>query len=307
MMSRVLPFALTSVVFLIGGCSSEQSPSPDPSPATSFSAAPAPQQPFDILRGEELALIDATQFAARNQCMADSGYPQFVEQYSSWRPPDLFQTLKVSAATYGPTSEDEARRLGFGFDSPGEPARIDANDASFDSNLQRCTEEAWTSLGPDARQVYYDAYDLYNLLAPFKAEYRAPDSLRSSMYDCMVAKGYNSDRDAFLQLPSYRNFGVTFGGLEPAPELSWTAQHRPGTVEVGPAIPPRRYTPTPAEADLAVAWYQCDQQVGWVAALMAGDFASQQRYLDRYETRIAELNDRLAAIARNLATQSQTS
>lgn len=299
--SRRLSLALLIAVFAAAGCAEDSGASPvEPGPGNG-GATGIPSQPFDILLGGEYNTVEQAHQQIRNRCLADAGYPQNLELFGLWRPPDPFEGLKVSARSYGPTSEDEARRLGFGMDSAGEPARIVSFDSGYDANLERCSTEAWVELGPQAQETMANYMDLFNLLGPYRLEVELPEDLPAKLYDCMVGKGYQTDREAFLSMPSYRNYDVQLGSLEHGKEEAWQPKNEPGTVQVGPPIPPRRYKPTAAEVDLAVAWFQCDQQVGWVQAQMAAAFAVQQRYVDRYEAQITELNAQLAALARTAA------
>jgi hypothetical protein len=262
-----------------------------------------PGQPFDVLLGKESSSIELVRLRIRDRCLADAGYPQNLDNFGSWRPPDPFEPLLVSARSFGPISEEEARRLGFGVDYPGEPARIVSFDSGYDTNLERCEKQAWGRLGNDAKQTMSQYMDLFNLLAPYRYEVdrEVPADLPVRLYDCMVKKNYRADREAFLKTPNYTLFDVQFGSVQQGPEEGWQPANRPGTVQVGPAIPPRRYTPTPAEAQLAVAWFQCSKETGRVEAQLAAAFVVQRRFLDRYESRITELNNKVRTLARAVA------
>jgi hypothetical protein len=290
----------------VAGCTATEpeGSSPEPTELHAGGATEAlPTQPYDTLRGEELGLIDFAQRRLRDQCLADAGYPQNLEASADSQPGDAFEGLRFTVRDFGPTSEDEARRLGFGADFPGEPARIAGYDPSYGVNLERCDDQAWERFGDDAEEVYAAYLDLFNLLAPYRAEleHEVPEDLPSRMYDCLVDHDYRTDRESFLAEPSYTQFDVPLGTVEHGPEEAWEPDPNSATVQVGPAIPARRYIPTPEESALAVAWYQCLEETGRVAAFFDAAVRVQQRYVDRYETQITELNDRLEPIVRAAA------
>lgn len=280
----------------------------DPEPTTrasSYGAASEvePPQPFDIVLGEELGLIEFVQMRLQHRCLADAGYVQNLEQSGELRPTDVTIDLRISLRDFGLRSEDEARRKGFGSDHPGEPARVVSFDPSYEANLERCSREAWDRLDDEAETAYAAYSDLINQLLPYRAEVDAevPSDQPVRMYDCMVGNGYQVDRDAFLASPSYTTFGVPMGSLEPAPARDWAPEEEPGTVQVGPAIPPRRYTPTQEESALAVAWVQCLDETGVAQERLDVALDLQQRYVDRYESQIVALNEQLEPLARAAA------
>ncbi|HEV2784582.1 MAG TPA: hypothetical protein VGX25_34805 [Actinophytocola sp.] len=262
-----------------------------------------PKQPFDVILGQQVGLIGYAQLKIRDRCLADAGYRQNLDARVA-RPEDPYDFLTVSARDFGPTSEDEARRLGFGNHTGGEPARVVSTDANFDKAAERCAERAWTELGPEARRTLMSYTDLVNTLAPYRHDVDAelPDDLPARMLECMAGRGYHvPDRAAFLKTPNHRLFGVTYGRADSGPEESWQPVRKPGTVEVGPAIPPRRYTPTPEESALAVAWFHCGRSTGKIEAQLAAVQRVQARYVEKYGTWIDELNPRIEELARRAA------
>jgi hypothetical protein len=97
-------------------------------------------------------------------------------------------------------------------------------------------------------------------------------------------------------------FGVAFGELDPSPADNWRPAKKTGTVQVGPAVPARKYHPTAEESKLAVAWFQCSQQTRRVELELQAAYAAQQRYLDRFEGTVTELNARVEDAARKAST-----
>ncbi|HEU5470660.1 MAG TPA: hypothetical protein VFV67_08400 [Actinophytocola sp.] len=293
-----LLLALCGLVFTMTGCSTDPA-----APGQGQPDGPDAKQPFDIVRSEQVGLIDHAQQRIRNTCLADAGYPHDRDHHLA-RPQDPFGFLTVSARDFGPTSEDEARRTGFGRDFGGEPARVVSTDPNYDAASERCAQLAWDRLGPAAREVRTAYSDLVNALAPYRRDVDAelPADLPGKLMNCMAGRGYAvPDQDAFRKTPSHRLFGIAYGHLETGAEETWEPVRRPGTVEVGPAIPPRRYIPTPAESELAVAWFHCGRETGRVDAQLAGVQRVQARYVEKYRTWIDELNPKVEEMARHAA------
>ncbi|CAL9491438.1 hypothetical protein SUDANB95_03225 [Actinosynnema sp. ALI-1.44] len=268
------------------------------------SGAVEPEQPFDVVRSEQVGLIHHAQQKIRNRCLAAAGYPQNLDTQVA-RPEDPFDFLTVSARDFGPTSEEEARRLGFGDHTRGEPARVVSTDANFDKAIARCADQAWNELGPGAEQTLDGYSDLVNALAPYRLDVdgELPADLSARMLDCMAGRGFHPpDRQAFLKTPNHRLFGVAYGRADSGREEAWEPARRPGTVEVGPAIPPREYTPTPQESALAVAWFHCGRDTGKIEAQLAAVQRVQRRYVDKHQTWIDELNPKVEELARHAAT-----
>ncbi len=286
---------------ILTGCTAESTPAVGTvPPADEVSEPSEPGQPFDIILGRQVGLIDHTHMKIRDRCMAEAGYRQNIDTAPT-RPEDPFSFLTVSVRDFGPTSEEEARRAGFGSDTQAAPARVVSTDANFDKAADRCADQAWNEFGPGARQAVTDYSDLVNALAPYRKEIDAelaPD-LPAKMFDCMAERGYRApDREAFLKTPRHQLFGVAYGRLDGGAEDAWKPVRKPGTVEIGPAIPVRKYTPTPQESELAVAWFHCGQKTGRTAAQLAAVQEVQQRYVDEHQTWIDELNPVIEELAR---------
>lgn len=186
-------------------------------------------------------------------------------------PKDDFDFLRVEQDLFGPSTPEQARRLGFGRDEPAQLARIVSFDAGYDTALSDCEAKPWAAAGKDARTMVAGYLDLANVIMDdFRTAYEKQATprfqpLRVKFADCLAAAGYRPvDREKFISAPDPRALGVTFGALEGV-EDTWEPNSRVGGVQVGPAIPPRRYVPTPAETDLAVAWQRCTVEAGsWI-------------------------------------------
>ncbi|SDJ02449.1 hypothetical protein SAMN04488074_101305 [Lentzea albidocapillata subsp. violacea] len=281
---------------LAAACSAEQPPPP-------LSPGLEPPQPYDIVLGRQIGLIDHTQQKIRNRCLADAGYPQDASVMLA-QPVDSFEFLTMSERDFGPTSEDEARRLGFGQDTIAAPGRVASFDANYDRNLERCSEQAWAKLGPDAHKTFTDYYELVNTLADYHRDVDAamPPDMPAKVLDCMAGKGFTVPvREEFLKKPAHQQFGVTYGKLDGGAEDAWVPRGVPGTVEIGPALPVRHYTPTPEESSVALAWFRCGRETGRMQAWFAAVQQVQARNVEKHQTWIDELNPKVEELARKAA------
>ncbi|MFC7533986.1 hypothetical protein [Actinoplanes sp. GCM10030250] len=288
------------------GCSftGDEEPSTPRAAAQASAAARAkPSQPFDILQGEKVGLVEHAQAKIQFKCMADSGYPQ--NQEIGVPPPiNPFEGLTIGAGSLGPMTEAEARRTGFGIDAVAERPALVSSDSNYDKAAERCDEKAWDTLGAGARETVWAYYELTNQLGPYRKELdrKLPKDLPAKLLDCITGEGYRAkDRNEFLKTPNPDQLGVAFGELEPATARDWEPKRRSGTVDVGPAVPARRYLPTPEESELAVAWYRCRQKTDMLNAYLSAARPVQQAYVDRYESQITELNAKVEELSRKAA------
>lgn len=264
---------------------------------------------FDIFLGEELGLIDYAIRRVRNECLADAGYPQNLNDMEQG-PTRAFPNLVVTERSFGPTSEDEARRVGFGRDSAAQPARIVSFDANYDINLERCERQAHTVLGPRSEEVIASYYELGNLLS---SEFtramvdlidRDLPGIAQELLVCLRSFGYEPlDRERFLNEPDPAEFGIAFGDLEadPSGASTWQPDRVEGTVQFGPPIPALRYIPTPEESELAVAWFQCRHETGLTETLISSLERAQAEIIMEYEEALTELNPQIQDLARKAA------
>ncbi|WP_432985509.1 hypothetical protein [Dactylosporangium sp. CA-233914] len=125
--------------------------------------------------------------------------------------------------------------------------------------------------------------------------------LRIAMTDCLQRAGYRpADRDAFIASPEPKRLGVAFGAHEGVAE-SWAPAPGKATVQIGPAVPARRYVPTPAESDLALAWQRCTVESGLSTTLQPMVRDAQMAAVLKHEDQLAEYATRTAEAARRLA------
>lgn len=264
-------------------------------------------QSFDIFLGQELGLVEYAIRKIRNKCLAKAGYPQNLNGMLA-APTRTFPNLVITERSFGPTSEGEARRFGFGRDAPAQPARVVSFDPGYDKSLARCEEDAKAAIGADVQRVI-DAYiDLGNKI---QAEYQAhllkkigeaKPHVNQELLDCMSTKKYvPTDRSAFLEEPDPKLFGIRFGDLENGGD-NWEPKRVKGTVQVGPPVPAIRYVPTAQESALAVAWFQCRRSTGLSAALHKAASDVQADIVSRHEVQFEELNPQLQTMSRRALT-----
>jgi hypothetical protein len=301
--------AASIVLLALGGCGlADDSAGGPPAAAarpyptgTPVRAAPPPQ-PYDIFRGDLLGRVDHAMLILRDKCLARSGFPQLAEA----GPGDVRRIhphLRVSLSDFGLASEAEARQRGFGQDLPGEPRRVLSKDANFDASMQRCAAEAWHAIGPRAWDVYRQYDELGGLLTEALATVHqapTPAKMAAGLADCVDPHYRIPDRAAWLKDPSVKAFGVRFGDHVDPPEAAWKPTGA-GSVEIGPAIPARRYVPTPEESELAVVWFRCTDKVGLQRHRTDAAMAAQRAAVTKHEARFEALNPQVEALARQAA------
>lgn len=262
---------------------------------------------LDLYLGDKLGLIKFAMLKVRNRCLADAGYPQNLNGMAD-RPSNPFLSLVIRPGSFGPSTEEEARRRGFGSDRPSQPARIVSFDLNYDKSLERCETRAWEKVGEEAQATYHGYFQFGNdLLGPTSDVHRKFDAeLVPKLLDCMEAKGYRvADRQAYLKAPDLAHWGVKLGTLEGGQD-DWKPERTPGTVQVGPPIPAKRYVPTPEESEMAVAMFHCNRQVGRFDRQMAEAERVQAELVTKHESTFAELNPKIEALARTAATLAET-
>ncbi|GLY07731.1 hypothetical protein Acsp01_81100 [Actinoplanes sp. NBRC 101535] len=282
----------------LAGCSATGDTSP-----SAGGTAPAIEQPFAIFHGDSLGVVDYAQLKVQNQCLADNGYPQNLRVMSAG-PRNPFPQLVVTASTFGPASEDEARAHGFGQDEPAVPPSVVSFDANYDRASDRCFTEAWKRLSDTAEKVYYSYFDLGNALSmPFHltVNERVGRANWDTLLSCLSADGYTTTKkDDFYRYPDPGLFGVPLG-LTAGAEEEWEPKGVAGTVEVGPATPARRYQPTERETDFALSWFRCRRDTGIAEKQTTAVVDVQKELVAKNEDRLTALNPQVEELAKQAA------
>lgn len=299
-LSCLAGLAAVMTVAALAGCTTDQAKASAGSVTTTPSAADQ-DSPLALFRGQDLGLIDYAQLKVRNQCLAKAGYPQNLNVMEGG-PRIVFGDLIVTPRTFGPTTEQEARRIGFGIDQAAEPPSVVSYDANYNSAMDDCSKKAWQQLGTGAQQAYLAYFDLGNKLSGAlmpTITARLDPQLPAKLLSCMQGKGYHADDDqAFLKTPRPSQFGVHFGDPDPGPGATWQPDKHSGGVQVGPAAPARQYHASPEEGALAVAWFQCRQQTGLAAQQMSVAAQVEKELAAKYETSFDELNPQIQKFAK---------
>jgi hypothetical protein len=266
---------------------------------------------FDLYLADKAALLGRSMRGMRNRCLAEAGYPQnlrvsAIQSSDSGDEPALDS---VSPRMFGPTSDEEARRKGFGRDAPVEPGQVVSFDPNYDRSLETCQQEAWATIGQEAKDVSVGYLDLRNKLSgEFTNKYgelvrQRMDGLLRKQLACIERGGKGPiRREEFLRGVELKEigrvFGVPLGRLEGS-DPTWAPARIQGTIQVGPPTPARRYVPTSQEADLAVVWFRCSREV--VDVLLPIAEQVEREVVDRHEAEFAELNPKLEQLARRAA------
>ncbi len=100
---------------LAAGCTSQ--PGPQPAPGTQTEAGQA-KQPYDVILGEKIGLIEYAAQRIRNKCLADAGYPQNLATMAARR-----RTPTTSSPCQRAISARPARRRRAGWASARTPVR----------------------------------------------------------------------------------------------------------------------------------------------------------------------------------------
>ncbi|WP_433298169.1 hypothetical protein ACQP2F_42720 [Actinoplanes sp. CA-030573] len=295
---RVALAALAVLLLPLAACSKT------PAGATPGAAGQKNAQPFSAFLGDALGVVDYAQLKALGQCMADAGYPQNLRVMGP-APRNPFPQLVLTDATFGPPTEQVAKEHGFGQDEAPVPPAIASFDPNYDHASDQCTSNAWKKLPPNAEKVYYSYFDLGNALSrPFlmTVYQRVGQPKWKTLLTCLAGKGYHtSQEDSFFRVPDPGLFGVPLGDSAPDPAETWKPKEVPGTVEVGPATPAKRYVPSGRESDFAVAWFTCERDTGIAKLQMDTAMQVQQELVAKNEAKLTELNPQIQAIAKQAA------
>jgi hypothetical protein len=296
---RRMAAAVLAVSLLpVGACSTTSEPT------RTGTAGSEMAQPFSVFLGDALGVVDYAQLKLLNQCLADAGYPQ-NSRVMGPAPRNPFHHLIVTDETFGPASESDAEQHGFGHDQAPVPPAVASFDPNYDKISERCSENSWKKLPTNAKKVYYSYFDLGNALSrPFLLTVfeRIGKPGWRSFLSCLADKGYHTSKEEdFFRIPDPGLFGVPIGDPVADPAEGWKPKGTPGTVEVGPATPAKRYVPSAQESDFAVVWFTCARDTGIAKREMELAMEVQRELVAKNETKLTELNPQVQEIARQAA------
>lgn len=253
-------------------------------------------QPVLSLPVEEVTTIHRFVGRLFDECMAERGFPQYLEFTVPEEAVTSLDDNGLSVYMFGPSTREEALQHGYNPLAlwPRIPSfpKVIANDEAFEVAVLECRSSSWGRLGEHAeatvRSVGRLGETLHNasmqrLLAT--EEFRR---LHEARVACLGEAGFpvTSGPDLWLR-PSGEYFGLQFGNIEmvsdePIPSLA------PGQVKV--IYPPERsYTPTEEEVKLALADVACREKLDFHQRVLALAIEIQTELMAEFEANLQEL------------------
>src|SRR6266581_1398030 len=93
----VLSALIPGVLLAVTACGSKSGGTTTPNAVTTADVTARPAQPYDILHGVDLGLVDFAKQRVFDKCLADAGYPQNKAAFTNKRPGNPLDGLVVSA------------------------------------------------------------------------------------------------------------------------------------------------------------------------------------------------------------------
>ncbi len=291
---------VVSVTVLAVGCTAEAGSE------HSVSRVSADRMSDDVFHSAEISLIRYVENKLIADCMERNGFPQLnlagVEEH-----PGTFDYLVPKAPDWAIRSDEQARLLGFGSNSRPEAAQVLGNDIGDAEVNNQCRAETQNLLGQDSDETVSQAYSFANTISGevadslyYKdtAEARELKSVSVSFMDCLEQRGLRLSGEGERTLDSYGLFQKEghFEGPEPK-----RPEPEPGSVVIVPAVPERRYVPSPEEADLAVLVAQCARQAGYADKFFELILRVTQVAIGKHEAELTELTPKIEALAETAA------
>lgn len=269
-------------------------------------AVDSPVQPFTQLPISEVETIRTVWGDLTADCMVEAGYSQFgdVNLGAAAAASSTVSMAPLSPREFGPTTLSEARQSGY------DPTRLSPAptfpkivESEAESLFSTCRSTSWSRIGSAAletiSQIEALANDLHNKLREQLVTSPAAMEVFIERTECLAGEGYPVDPDDPIMFrPESKTAGITFGRLIPSDSegLSDSLFLEP-TADV--------YQPTAGEVDLAVADFQCRQQIGHFDRLVAAAVPIQDQLIDAHSSDLQQLGDRLRGLA-EAATAIQT-
>lgn len=260
-------------------------------------AADSSADPFEAYLAEEMDQAFFAQDVLSFQCYADNGYPEYAQfiptqprtQYRSL----MLDQLTVTDAFFGSVQDATERGLRYEAQPPA-PAKVFVHDADFDAVASACNTKAWAALGEGAEDTLVE----YNRLASklsgiFEPTMDALQPLQAAVVQCLADAGepVTAAPDQLFGMAP----GVELGTPVEYPERSGPKQS--SGVEIIPADTETAYVPTPAEAALAVKYYNCSLETGVRDEFAASILEAKKAAVADHAAELEKLNPRITQIA----------
>lgn len=312
----------TAVALCIAGCSSADnsrdgkgtgSRTENAGPLSTL--APDHDDPYSAYLSDNLLAINSAKLEISYKCYAENGYPLFLEvlpaqKANAFRGDALTPDFKTTFASMSEapwfSSEAYARETGFGHTTPARDPHVFASDGAFAQISKFCEEKALSAISGSAellKQYVALGNSLAESLRNETREIEGP--LNQKVFDCMNKGDYPVDPHGPNKQHVWNvDFGVPYGS---APGEEWPVPSKGGgAIQLVPATPELRYTPTTQESEAAAAMYRCSIESGardsWTKAVNK----AKQRVLAGNEARFSELNPQIQALAKSAAAAAKS-
>ncbi|CRK60013.1 hypothetical protein [Alloactinosynnema sp. L-07] len=256
---------------------------------------PGSTRPFDLFRGDHIALINDAQIKLQSECMVGKGYSQFA-QLVNVRTDGEFG---FNEDPFAPRTEEQAQRYGLGKPRPASPPRVSGKgDGAYNASIDHCEETAWKAVVDTG--VFSQYYQLGNsLTSEFSGKLdQVGVDFKQPVLDCLRGKGYVGTG---ADLGSVESFGVKVGSLVGASSVPETRPESADGLIVEPSKPAQEYVPTAEETKFAVTLVRCRTETGMFAKVDEVANNAQQKIVEDHAVEFAELNPKMDIAAKEAA------
>ncbi|MET8977476.1 hypothetical protein ABZX85_17835 [Streptomyces sp. NPDC004539] len=289
---------ITAVAALLTSCAAEAAEAPD------LSAVPTDRVADEIFQSDAIDLIEYVRNRLTADCMDEQGYPQLKRTRLSTRTKP-FTDMDVRPPLFTTRTDEQAALYGFGENRAPESANVLSHDRGFDRRLDTCQDAAGRRLGPEFDKVQNQSYQLYNDVADERdALLKTPEETAVTaaalrpMLACVENTGFRQRTSGARDLDAFgigRPTGRYEGAEPPDPRAV------PGTVEILPAVPERRYVPTAEESRLAVAAARCARETGFGEKITAQRVRVLRVVVAGHAAEVGELRPQVEEMAKTAA------
>lgn len=275
----------------LAGCAA----GPDLAPVADSSA-----DPYEAYLAEDMDNILLEHDALRFQCYADNGYPEFMavveeDPETGWQTRSgLLDQLTVEDGFFASVQDATASGLR---DEPLGPSaeKVFVHDDVFEAVSTACTTKAWDALGSNAERTMMGYNRLGSKLAGGLADrtFGGLVPLQQKVVQCLVDAGEPVTPDT----GNLYGFSteIELGAPVEYPERSGPKQS--SGVEIIPNDVEVTYAPTPAEAALAVKYYNCSIATGVRDEFAALILETKKDVVSEHAAELEKLNPRIAELA----------